>query len=161
MQQELAKSALTVQTTLLNAGLECKVLEFSSSTRTAQEAADAVGCVVSQIVKSLIFKTAHTQQPVLLLVSGSNRVDEKLVSALVGEPIGKASAEFVREVTGFAIGGVPPCGHATPIELIFIDQDLLVFEQVWAAAGTPHAVFCIATKDLIAVSGARPVALAL
>ncbi len=97
----------------------------------------------------------------LLLVSGSNRVDEKLVSALVGEPIGKASAEFVREVTGFAIGGVPPCSHATPIELIFIDQDLLVFEQVWAAAGTPHAVFCIATKDLIAVSGARPVALAL
>lgn len=144
----LAKSAQSVQDILAKKGLTCQVVELSASTRTAQDAATAIGCEVGQIVKSLIFKTKETHKPVLILASGPNRVNEKVIESFVGEKILKADAEFTREITGFAIGGIPPIGHKEPIPLIFIDEDLLKFEEVWAAAGTPNAVFNLKGKDL-------------
>jgi prolyl-tRNA editing enzyme YbaK/EbsC (Cys-tRNA(Pro) deacylase) len=121
-------------------GYDCNVLEFSESTRTAQEAAERVGVTLGQIVKSLIFKGGTTGKPILVLTSGANRVDEALVSTYAGEPIGRADADFAREVTGFAIGGIPPVGHARKIET-YLDEDLLQYGAIWAAAGTPKAVF--------------------
>lgn len=138
----LRKSAQSVQDVLHKKGLSCKVVELAASTRTAQEAADAIGCTVAQIVKSLVFSTKGSKKPILVLASGVNRVNEKTVAAQVGENIEKADAEFVREVTGFAIGGVPPVGHKQAIET-YIDEDLLRYPEIWAAAGTPHAVFSL------------------
>lgn len=152
MNQPLAKRAHSVQEALKKAGLECTVVELKSSTRTALEAAESIGCDVSQIVKSLIFKTKETHKPILVLASGPNKVNEKHLESLVGESITKADADFTREVTGFAIGGIPPIGHKRTIDFIFIDQDLLNFDEVWAAAGTPHAVFCMRSKDLVALN---------
>jgi prolyl-tRNA editing enzyme YbaK/EbsC (Cys-tRNA(Pro) deacylase) len=143
----LSKSAQSIQEALRNQGLETKVVELSASTRTAEEAAKAIGCEVAQIVKSLIFKTKQTHKPILVLASGVNRVNDKLITALVGEEIMKADAEFTREVTGFAIGGIPPIGHKQAIET-YIDEDLLKYHELWAAAGTPHAVFCLVSSDL-------------
>jgi prolyl-tRNA editing enzyme YbaK/EbsC (Cys-tRNA(Pro) deacylase) len=151
MEKVLAKSAQSVQNVLAQKGLTCEIVEFPSSTRTAQEAADAIGCDVAQIVKSLIFKTKNTHKPVLVLASGPNRVHEATIESYVGEKIAKADAEFTREVTGFAIGGIPPVGHAQQIEHIFIDQDLLKHADLWAAAGTPHAVFRLSSKDLVSI----------
>jgi prolyl-tRNA editing enzyme YbaK/EbsC (Cys-tRNA(Pro) deacylase) len=148
-QPNLKKSGQSVQDALAQQGVECTVLEFSASTRTAAEAATAIGCDVAQIVKSLIFKTKETERPVLVLASGPNRVDEKIIEAFVGEKITKADADFTREATGFASGGIPPVGHKQPIPFIFIDEDLLKFESVWAAAGTPHAVFNLQRQDLL------------
>ncbi|MBA3813205.1 MAG: YbaK/EbsC family protein [Alphaproteobacteria bacterium] len=144
----LSKSAQSVQAALEEKGITSRVVELAASTRTAQDAVAAIGCDVAQIVKSLIFKTRMSQKPVLVLASGPNRVNEKHIESLVGESIVKADADFTRKVTGFAIGGIPPFGHKQAIELIFIDEDLLNFEDVWAAAGTPHAVFCLKGKDL-------------
>ncbi|MDQ5890549.1 MAG: hypothetical protein QG604_423 [Candidatus Dependentiae bacterium] len=149
MTQGMAKSAQSVQAALTKKGLSCTVVEMAASTRTAQDAATALGCEVAHIAKSLIFKTATTHRPVLVVASGPNRVDEKIIAFHVGEAIVKADAPFVREVTGFAIGGIPPIGHAQKIEHIFIDRDLLKFEMLWAAAGTPNAVFNIGTGDLV------------
>lgn len=157
--QLLAKSAQSVQDVLIKKGLTCKVVELSKSTRTAQDAAAAIGCDVRQIVKSLIFKTRMSQQPVLILASGPNRVNEKVIEALLGEKILKADADFTREITGFAIGGIPPIGHRQPIPLIFIDEDLLKFEEIWAAAGTPNAVFNLKGKDLIEVTNGKVVSI--
>lgn len=148
MTEILAKSAKTVQEALRHKELDCQVRDLPQSTRTAQEAATALGCDVSQIAKSLIFKTKLTHRPVFILASGSNRVNEKLIESYVGEEITKADADFVRDVTGFAIGGIPPVGHLQKIDLSFIDEDLLKFESVWAAAGTPNSVFNIRGKDL-------------
>lgn len=120
------------------------------------EAAQAVGCEVGQIVKSLMFRGKSSQRPLLALVSGSNRVDEKKLSALAGRVAEKADAEFTRLHTGFAIGGVPPVGHVAPITT-FIDEDLLQYAEVWAAAGTPHAVFRILPTDLARASGGKTV----
>lgn len=142
----LSGSAQRVQDALTAHGLDCRVLELPTSTRTALEAAAAVGCEVAQIVKSLIFKT-QSGQPVLVVASGSNRVDETKISALVGEPIGKADAAFVRQTTGFAIGGVAPVGHLQPIQTL-IDEDLFNYSTLWAAAGTPNAVFALTPTDL-------------
>jgi prolyl-tRNA editing enzyme YbaK/EbsC (Cys-tRNA(Pro) deacylase) len=150
----LSPSAQKVQQALQALGMTLEVVELPDSTRTAIEAAQAVGCQVGQIVKSLVFKTKHSQQPLLVIASGSNRVDEKLIEARLGEPLGKADAEFVRQQTGFAIGGVPPLGHASPL-LTFIDQDLLQYERVWAAAGTPHAVFELNPADLARMTGGK------
>ncbi len=152
MSTPLSPSAQKVQQALLALGLTLQVVELPDSTRTAVEAAQAVGCQVGQIVKSLVFKTKRSQRPLLVIASGSNRVDEKLIEARLGEPLGKADAEFVRQQTGFAIGGVPPLGHASPL-LTFIDQDLLQYERVWAAAGTPHAVFALDPADLARMTG--------
>lgn len=149
---ELTPSARKVQETLKKLGYDCSVLEFSESTRTAQEAADRVGVTLGQIVKSLIFKGSSTGKPILVLTSGANRVDEALVSTYAGEPIGRAEAEFAREVTGFAIGGIPPVGHARRIET-YLDEDLLQYEVIWAAAGTPKAVFELTPAALKEMTG--------
>ena len=124
------------------------MVELPDSTRSAAEAAEAIGCSVGQIAKSLIFKTRNREEPVLVIASGPNRVDEKKIGALVGERITKPGADFVRQHTGFSIGGVPPVGHKQPITT-FIDEDLLVFDEIWAAAGTPNAVFRLTGDDLV------------
>lgn len=148
----LQKSAKRIQDVLNQEGLECIVLELPSSTRTSIDAAITIGCDISQIVKSLIFKTKETGLPVLILASGSNRVNEKQIESHIGEHLIKADAVFTREITGFAIGGIPPIGHKQRIDLVFIDQDLLKFDNVWAAAGTPNAVFNIKSKDLLSMT---------
>jgi prolyl-tRNA editing enzyme YbaK/EbsC (Cys-tRNA(Pro) deacylase) len=131
---------------LAGAGVDVEIREFPEGTRTAQEAAAAVGCEVGQICKSLVFRVGD--EPLLVIASGANRVDEDRFGAV------KADARWVREQTGFAIGGVPPVGHARPLPTV-IDEDLLRYDVVWAAAGTPRAVFAIAPGDLVAVSGGR------
>lgn len=148
IEQELSPSAQKVQRALNTLGLTLEVVELPASTRTAPEAAAAIGCTVGQIVKSLVFKAKRSERPVLVIASGANRVSEKKLETLIGEPLGKADADFVRQRTGFVIGGVPPLGHLEPL-LTFIDEDLLQYEEIWAAAGTPNAVFKLAPKDLM------------
>ncbi len=151
---DLSPTAQKVQDLLAARGVECTVIEFAESTRTAQEAADRAGCQLGQITKSLIFKGAQSGKPILVLTSGANRVNEKLISTYAGEPIGRADADFVRSVTGFAIGGVPPLGHAQPMET-YLDEDLLQYPTVWAAAGTPNAIFELTPKALLEITSAR------
>ncbi|MBZ5534856.1 MAG: YbaK/EbsC family protein [Acidobacteriia bacterium] len=143
----LSPSAQRVQDALKAFGLECAVLELPASTRTAREAAQAVGCQVGQIVKSLVFKGRNTQSPILIVASGSNRVNEKGIAEMLCEPVEKADPDFVRVRTGFAIGGIPPVGHLEPLKT-FIDEDLMAYQEIWAAAGTPHAVFKLSPADL-------------
>ena len=156
MTQQLSTSAQKVQHILQTLGFPCQVVELSDSTRTAKEAAQAIGTRVEQIVKSLIFKGQLTSKPILVVASGTNRVNEKRLSELAGEPIGKADADFVRQSTGFAVGGVPPVGLASPIET-YIDEDLLRYDEIWAAAGTPHAVFPLTPADLQKMTGGQVV----
>ncbi|MCP4418640.1 MAG: YbaK/EbsC family protein [Chloroflexi bacterium] len=140
-------------------GLDIEIKEFAQTTRTAQEAADTIGCDVSQIVKSLCFTV--NGQPIMALVSGANRLNERKLAALcsVGrKKVKRASADEVKAATGFSIGGVPPFGHVNSMT-VFVDEDLLQFEQVWAAAGTPFAVFAIAPKDLVGRCGGTAVSL--
>lgn len=136
--------------------LPSEVIDLPTSTRTAVEAAEAVGCDVGQIVKSLIFRTSDSDQPILVMASGVNRVDEDLVGGILGEEIEFASPDYVRETTGFAIGGVSPLGHLTPIKT-FLDEDLLQYESIWAAAGSPHTVFSIPPQVLVEASQAEPI----
>lgn len=157
-QQQLSASAQKVQHILLSLGFPCQVVELSDSTRTAKEAAQAIGTRVEQIVKSLIFKGQQTSKPILVVASGTNRVNEKRLSELAGEPIGKADADFVRLSTGFAVGGVPPVGLAHSIET-YIDEDLLRYDEIWAAAGTPHAVFRLTPTDLQKMTGGQVVSI--
>jgi prolyl-tRNA editing enzyme YbaK/EbsC (Cys-tRNA(Pro) deacylase) len=147
MDKKLSKSAQSVQNALDQKGIQTTVIELPASTRTAQEAAQAIGCQIGQIVKSLIFKTKKSNSPILILASGPNRVNESMIETILGEKIVKADADFTREVTGFAIGGIPPIGHKQTIKT-FIDKDLMNFEEGWAAAGTPNAVFNLKTIDL-------------
>lgn len=128
-----------------------------ASTRTAEDAAAAVGCTTAQIVKSLIFRKGDA--PVLFLVSGANRLNEKKVAAALKEKVARADADWVRQVTGFAIGGIPPFGHATPLET-WIDETLLAHDQVFAAAGTPNSLFAIVPSRLAELSRARALDLA-
>lgn len=151
MSSSLKKSAERVQAVLNEFGFELNVVEFSDSTRTAQEAANAIGCTVGQIAKSLIFKGKSSQKPILIIASGANRVNEKVVKEYAGEKLEKADAEFVLEHTGFAIGGVPPVGHVKPITT-FIDEDLAQYSEIWAAAGTQHAVFKLTPEILIKIT---------
>jgi prolyl-tRNA editing enzyme YbaK/EbsC (Cys-tRNA(Pro) deacylase) len=148
----LAPSAQKVQDALAERGFANQVVEMPASTRTSAEAAAAVGCTVGQIAKSLVFKGKHSGTAILVIASGANRVSEKKVAAVVGEPIEKPDAEFVRAQTGFVIGGVPPLGHATPLRTL-IDPDLLAFEVIWAAAGTPNALFKLLPSELVAMTG--------
>ena len=159
MEANLSASAQKVQDALTALGFSMQVVELPASTRTALEAAQAVGCNVGQIVKSLIFKGRDSGRPLLILASGANRVDLEKAAAAVGEALDKADADFVRQHTGFAIGGVPPLGHTTALETL-IDVDLLQYPQVWAAAGTPNAVFCLSPVDLQRVTGGRVVNIA-
>jgi prolyl-tRNA editing enzyme YbaK/EbsC (Cys-tRNA(Pro) deacylase) len=143
----LSPSAQKIQDQLKELGYQYTVIEHAESTRTAQEAADRAGCELGQIVKSLIFKGQESGKPILVLTSGANRVDEKRISGYAGEPIGRADADFVRAVTGFAIGGVPPFGHLLIMDT-YLDEDFLRYETIWAAAGTPNAIFELKTEDL-------------
>jgi prolyl-tRNA editing enzyme YbaK/EbsC (Cys-tRNA(Pro) deacylase) len=147
MDKPLSKSARKVQDALAALGLACRVIELTESTRSAEEAARVVGCDVGQIVKSLLFRGMVTGKPVFVLASGRNRVAEPLLAELAGEPIGKADAAFVREKTGFAIGGVAPLGHPEKLTT-FIDEDLLQYGELWAAAGTPAALFRLTPEEL-------------
>ena len=154
MSQSLSGSAQRVQDALNQHGVQCEVLELADSTRTAQQAADAIGCTVSQIVKSLIFQGKSSGDAILVVASGSNRVNEKSLKRIVGEKIRKPDAAFVRERTGFAIGGVAPVGHLQPIAT-YIDEDLLQYDEIWAAAGTPHAVFKLDPEILQTITGGQ------
>ena len=152
----LPASAARVQDALDQAGITVTVQTFPSSTRTAADAAAAIGCSVGQIAKSLVFKTRRDGRAVLVIASGPNRVDEAGLSARLAEPLagdrlGRADADFVREKTGFAIGGIPPVGHATPL-LTVIDADLGAHDEIWAAAGTPNAVFRLSFDQLRQIS---------
>jgi prolyl-tRNA editing enzyme YbaK/EbsC (Cys-tRNA(Pro) deacylase) len=158
MDESLSASARKVQQALQVLGLDLQVVELPGSTRTALEAAQAVGCQVGQIVKSLVFKAKRSQRPILVVASGANRVDERRIEALIGEPLGKADADFVRQQTGFVIGGVPPVGYTQRLET-FIDEDLLQFDEIWAAAGTPHAVFRLTPADLVQMTGGHVAAI--
>ena len=137
-----------VRAVLRDFGRDDAVTRFPESTRTAQEAAAAIGCSVAEICKTLIFKGARTGEPIIVVASGANRVDEAKITALAGEALVKADAAFVRERTGFAIGGVAPIGHAAG-RRIFIDEDLLGYERLWAAAGSPFAVFPLTPDELV------------
>jgi prolyl-tRNA editing enzyme YbaK/EbsC (Cys-tRNA(Pro) deacylase) len=158
----LRPSAQRVQALLRAAGHSGEVVEFAETTRTSVEAAAAIGCDVAQIAKSLIFRARPSDRPVLVIASGRNRVNEKLVvqrlvSKGLGESLARADADFVRDKTGFAIGGVAPIGHSTP-PIIFIDRDLLAFGEIWAAAGTPFAVFKLTPEELVRLTGGEVIA---
>jgi prolyl-tRNA editing enzyme YbaK/EbsC (Cys-tRNA(Pro) deacylase) len=152
----LTPNAQRVQDALRAGGLTCRVQELPASTRSAKEAAQAVGCRVGQIAKSLIFRGKESGRPYLVITSGANRVSETRLESLVSEPVEKADAAFVRQATGFPIGGVPPVGHAHPIET-FVDEDLLQYDQIWAAAGTPNAVFQLTPGDLVQVTAGKAI----
>lgn len=148
-------SALKVAEAARKLGLEIEIVEFEQTTRTAEEAAAAIGCEVAQIVKSLCFSVNDT--PMMALVSGTNRLDERKLAALCEvsrKRVKRADPEMVKTATGFTIGGVPPFGHLSPLP-IYIDEDLTGFEIIWAAAGTPFAVFAIKPADLIEASGGQ------
>jgi prolyl-tRNA editing enzyme YbaK/EbsC (Cys-tRNA(Pro) deacylase) len=153
---ELSKNSQKVQDHLNSFGLRIEVLELAASTRTAQEAAGAAGCELGQIVKSLVFRSGA--EPILFLVSGKNQLNIQKVSQAIGKPISKADADFVKEKTGYTIGGVPPMAHTTPIQT-FIDADLMDYDDVWAAAGTPHAIFRLKSNDLPRVTGGKIIAI--
>jgi prolyl-tRNA editing enzyme YbaK/EbsC (Cys-tRNA(Pro) deacylase) len=148
--------ALKVQAALAQAGSKSLVRELPESTRTAIEAAQACSCTVGQIVKSLIFILEPPGKPILVLVSGSNRVNENSLGEKLGGKLGKAQADFVQQATGFVIGGVPPLGHGTSLAT-YLDTDLLQYDTVWAAAGTPHAVFPINPHELQQITGATTI----
>jgi prolyl-tRNA editing enzyme YbaK/EbsC (Cys-tRNA(Pro) deacylase) len=150
----LSASAQKVAEAARAAGLDVTVIERADSTRTAEEAATACGCAVGQIIKSLVFRGATSGKPYLMLVSGSNRLNEKGVESVLGESLTRPDAAYVREVTGFAIGGIPPLGHAKPMK-VFIDEDLLRYDVVWTAAGTPRAVFSVAPGALADATRAK------
>ena len=150
----LSPAARRVQDVLNTFGMPDRVTEMEHTTRSAADAAAAVGCAVGQIVKSLVFMGAVSRSGVLVLTSGANRVAETRLQQALGEPVGKADADFVRRATGFAIGGVPPVGHSAPMA-VFIDEDLFAHATVWAAAGTPQAVFRLTPQELGSITGGR------
>ena len=147
MDSTLSSSAKRVQDFLVARGFSFEVRELPGSTRTAQEAAESVGCTVSQIAKSLVFKEKKTDRLVLVIASGSNRVDVKKIQRSTGLKLGKADGKFVKERVGYAIGGIPPAGHNEALET-FLDRDLKNYDVIWAAAGTPFAVFPLKPADL-------------
>ena len=150
----LSPSARKVQEALDALGMPGRVIEMDRTTRSAADAAAAVGCTVGQIVKSLVFKAETSGHAVLVLTSGANRVDETLLARALAEPAVKADADFVRRASGFAIGGVPPIGHAEPM-VVFVDEDLLAHTTLWAAAGNPQAVFRLTPQELRTITNGR------
>jgi prolyl-tRNA editing enzyme YbaK/EbsC (Cys-tRNA(Pro) deacylase) len=157
-QKQLKESSQRFQKTLDGLHLAAEVREMPDSTHTAAEAASAIGCTLAQIVKSLIFRGCTSGKPVLVLASGPNRVNEKALATLAGEKIERATPEFVRESTGYVIGGVPPLGHAVTPQ-VWMDEDLLGFANVWAAAGTPRSVFEVDPRELQRLSHATVISL--
>jgi len=152
MADQLQQSAGRVQAYLTEKGYDFEVKEMSTSTRTAQEAADSIGCTVSQIAKSLIFEEKETGNLVLVVASGTNRVDVKKVGAAMGCRLRQAKGDMVKEKTGFAIGGIPPVAHRDPLPTV-LDRDLRQYGIIWAAAGTPHAVFQLTPETLGELTG--------
>jgi prolyl-tRNA editing enzyme YbaK/EbsC (Cys-tRNA(Pro) deacylase) len=150
----LKDSARRVQDALNMYNLEFQIVKFHESTRTSQEAALAIGCEVGQIAKTLIFRGKRSGNPICIIASGKNRVDEKKVALLIGEEIEKPDAAYVLQHTQFAIGGVPPIGYKLTT-LPLIDEDLMLYEELWAAAGTPHAVFQLSCPDLMKITQGR------
>lgn len=155
----LAPAAQRVQDLLIGLGFDLSVLEMPDSTRTSADAAAACGCAVAQIGKSLVFRALPSGRPVLVVASGANRVDERRVAEALGETIGRADADFVREFTGYAIGGVAPIGHTIP-PVTYLDADLMDFDTIWCAAGTPNAVFALTPADLRRMTGGTVLAVA-
>lgn len=149
----MSKSMKRVRAALEAAGLTPEIRETEGS-RTAQDAADAIGCLVDQIAKSIIFRGAQSGEALLFLTAGGNQVDAAKATTVAGEPLGKADAALIRAQTGFAIGGVAPVGHLNPIRA-FLDPRLKDFDEVWAAAGTPHHVFPLSPADLERLTGAQ------
>lgn len=147
-------SALRVQAILADQGVESQVVEFEQSTHTSAEAAAAIGCSVAEIAKSILFRGRQSGTPIMVVASGTNRVSEKKVATLIGEKLERADADFVRSATGYVIGGVAPVGHAQPVRLL-LDKDLQQFSRIWAAAGTPFAVFPLTPGDLSKLTGAQ------
>lgn len=150
----LGKSAARVQAFLNAQGLLHSVMELPDSTRTAQEAADSIGCQVAQIAKTVVFRDLDHNEPVIVVASGVNRVDVAKIKARTGLQLVKADADFIRSQTGFVIGGVPPAGHDREIRSL-LDNDLQAFTELWAAAGTPHAVFRLTPNDLEKLTGGQ------
>lgn len=146
-------TAMRIQQLLDEARVDSRVVEFGEPTRTSAEAAAAIGCDVAEIAKSVVFRAKTSDQAVIVVASGDNRISEEKVASLVGEELGRANADFVRESTGFVIGGVPPFGHAHPVKM-FLDADLQRFATIWAAAGTPFAVFPLTPAQLASLTGA-------
>jgi prolyl-tRNA editing enzyme YbaK/EbsC (Cys-tRNA(Pro) deacylase) len=154
----LTQSPQKVQDALKALGFANQVVELQVTTRTSADAAHAVGCTVEQIAKSIVFEGKQTQKPILVIASGPNRVNKKKIEKLISEPLGKADVDYVRKHTGFVIGGVPPIGHLEKLE-IFIDEDLLKHAGIWAAAGSPNAVFKLAPSELVKMTGGRVVSI--
>jgi len=150
----MSKSLHRVTNALAAAGLPITPLEMPGDTRTAVQAAVAAGCALDQIAKSIIMAGLQSGQAILFLTAGGNQVDPTLAAALVGEPLTRADATLIRAQTGFAIGGVAPLGHLSPIRA-FLDPRLFDFAQVWAAAGTPRHIFPISPQDLLRITGAQ------
>lgn len=154
MTNPLSPSAQKVQDALNALQYPFTVIESDIPTKTAEQAAAFAGCLLGQIVKSLIFKGLESGKPILVLTSGANRVDEARISAYAGEPIGRANPELVRAVTGFAIGGVPPVGHLQKVKT-YLDEDLMQYETIWAAAGTPNSLFELTPAALAEMTGGK------
>lgn len=154
IRETLSASAQKVQNILAERGTTLKVVEFIESTRTSAEAAERVGVSVGQIAKSLVFKAKTSGKAVLVIASGANRVDEQKIAAQLGEKIGRADPEFAREATGFVIGGIPPLGHGQELPT-FLDEDLFQYQIIWAAAGTPNAVFELTPAQLAELTGGK------
>ena len=150
----MSKSLKRVRAALEAAGVAAEILEMPGETRTAAQAAEAAGCALDQIAKSIIFRGETGGHVILFVTAGGNQVDAEKASAVAGEPLGKADADLIRKETGFAIGGVAPVGHTSPTRGYF-DPRLLEFEVVWAAAGTPRHIFSISPQDLLRISGAQ------
>ena len=155
----LKNIALKVQDFLSSNGYNCTVFQLPGSARTAQEAADAIGCSTAQIAKSLVFKNRQSGEPVLVIASGANRVDIKKIKDQLGLKLGRADGNYVKERTGFAIGGIPPVCHTVALQTI-LDPDLKKYQEIWAAGGTPHALFKLIPADLESMTGGKWVDLA-
>ena len=154
MEKPLKNAAQKVQDAVNALGFDFRITQFKETTRTSADAAAAIGCTLGQIAKSLVFRAKQSNTAVLIITSGSNRVNEKMIKEILGENISRADADFVREQTGFAIGGIPPVGHNQKLTTL-IDEDLLQYEEIWAAAGTPNAVFRLTPPQLVELTGGR------
>ncbi len=150
-----SQSVERVRNALARAGLDAQIVELPGAARTARAAAEFLGCEVAQIANSLVFRVPASDEAVLVMSSGAKRVDLERLAALLGEPVMKADAEFVRRHTGFAIGGVAPVGHS--LKRTYVEQSLASYSELWAAAGHPHTVFRLTYGELLRITGARAI----
>jgi prolyl-tRNA editing enzyme YbaK/EbsC (Cys-tRNA(Pro) deacylase) len=151
MSESLSNSAQRVQNALNEHNLELEVVELPESARTSQEAADTIGCEVSQIAKSLIYRGKESDTPILVITSGDNKVNERKLKAVVGEKVEKPDGDFVYEETGFSSEVIPPVGHIKDIAT-YIDEDLMEQKVIWTAAGMPNSLFCLTPQDLLEIT---------